>query len=384
MLLFGPGYGHNTESKLNSLKDTSLFRVDFIAFRLDKSFVEKYPYINFIPSKFELRRKNPLKSIKSVIWLYKQVRLSGEYDVSYSLGVEGFLGALFFLFTKKKTKKALELWSVIIVERARRNRALYEKFDRYIIKRADYICQSWWGIKEMFVNAFPKYENKFLMYHLTCPDIFFSEEKHLPQSEFVKDFLNRIPQNQVVCFWPRSFVPSNNHKLLIDALGLIKEQSPELLENFKLYLWGGNERNEVSYKRMKDAIITNNLSDNVEIVEHPFVPQNDIFAIEERSDFFVQITNNDILSTFIMEMLCSCKPFVLSDNRTFQFLNEIYNLNVPLVENTPQSIADRIYKILNKEEVAYTTDLIERKEKCRKYFSQATNKPSALILYEMV
>jgi glycosyltransferase involved in cell wall biosynthesis len=220
------------------------------------------------------------------------------------------------------------------------------------------------------------------MYQLSYPDIFFSDEKHKPQSEFAKKFLESIPKDQIVCFWPRSFVPSNNHKLLIESIRLIKQDKPEILNNFKLYLWGGNSKNEKIFKDILDAIEIDDLSNNIEIVEHPFVPQNDIFAIEERSNFFVQITNDDILSSFVMEILCSCKPFVLSNIRSYQFLNEIYNLNVPLVENKIEKIADKICKILNKEEIANQAEFNGRKELCRKIFSKTTNKSSALILYE--
>lgn len=384
MLLFGPGFGHNVEAKLCSLNDTSLFEVVFIAEKLDESFREKYPYINFVPSKFEVRKDRPLNTIKSIIWLYKQVCFTGHYDIIYSLGCQGLFGALPFLFASKKTKKALEIWSIKIIENAKNNRSFLQRVDRYIIDKVDLVCQYWWGIRELFINAFPVYEKKFLMYHLTYPDIFFSDEKHEPQSDFVKDFLKRVPDNQIICFWPRSFVPSNNHKLLIESLGLLKQSKPEILKNFKLYLWGGNIRNEETYSNILNAIEQNSLSENVEIVDHPFVPQSDIFAIEERSNFFVQITNDDILSTFIMEIICSCKPFVLSDNRTFQFLNEKYNLNIPLIENSSKAIADKICRILNNEEVVDHEVLQKRKELCRKYFSQSMNKPSALILYENI
>lgn len=380
MLLFGPGYGHNTEQKLRSLSDTSLFEVVFLAYQLDNTFQQKFPYIKFISSNFIVSIKHPLKTLMSVYSLFKQVRCSGHYDVVYSLGVSGIFGALTFWFANKKTKRAIEIWSNYILKTAKRNHTFFEKLDAYVLKRADLVCQYWWGIRERFIELFPGYGHKFLMYQLSYPDIYFSGEKHLPESDFVMSFLNRIPQDEIVCFWPRSFIQSNNHPLLLNALGIIKKRNPEILSHFKLYLWGGNVQQNSRVLEIKETIISNGLENNVEIVEHPFVSQNDIFAIEERSDLFVQIANDDILSTFIMEIICSGKPFVLSNLRTFQFLNEKYNLDIELVENDDVKIAGKIEKIL--QELKIRTVNNTRRDVCKKYFSQSMVKPSSQILYE--
>lgn len=382
MLLFGPGYGHNVEEKLQSLKDTEFFEVDFITNQFDESFKVKYPSIKYIPSKFSIKISKPLRSITSFFWLYGKVRHNGHYDVVYSLGTGGIMGALIFFFAHKNVKRAFEIWNIRVLDNANRNRSLSEKLDRYVVNRADLFCQYWWGIKEYFVNLFPEYEHKFLMYQLSYSDIFFSGERHYPESNFVKEFLSKIPSNQIVCFWPRSFIPSNNHALLLESLGDIKRRKPYLMENFKLYLWGGNVQREYSRRLIEESIRLYSLMQNVEIVDHPFVPQNDIFAIEERSDFFVQIANDDILSTFIMEILCSGKPFALSNLRTFQFLNEKYDLNIDFVDNNVQDISSRIDMILTMLRDSSITIDYGRREKCRKCFSRQNTKPSAQILYE--
>ena len=382
MLLFGPGYGHNVESRLNSLKDGSLFDVTFIAYQLDEAFRDKYPYIKYVPSQFVIKKSHPWCTLKSLWWLYKQVRRSGHYDVIYSLGMTDVMGVLIFLLAKKGTKKAFEIWSIHVLESAKRGKTIFNRIDRYMLKNADLVCQLWWSIRELFVKYFPEYEQKFLMYQLAYPDIYFTGERHEPESDFVKIFLSKIPREQIVCFWPRSFIPSNNHPLLLESLGIIKKNNPKLLDNFKLYLWGGNVEQESRIKLINEIVKHNNLQNNVEIVEHPFVSQNDIFAIEERSDFFVQIANDDILSTFIMEILCSGKPYVISNLRTFQFLNEKYDLDIDLVDNDENLIADRIEAILL--DLREGNGIIDdsRRVKCNNYFSVANTIPSAQILYD--
>ena len=371
MLLFGYGYGHNAEGKIRSLKETSLFDVVFIAYQFDEAFREKYPYIKFVPLNYRISIKRPLESVKCFFVLYKQIRGSGGFDVVYSLGIGGAMVALLFFLTPKKTKKALELWSIHIIDKARRNKSISERLDRYVIDRADLICQYWWGVRDHFIKSFPQFEDKFLMYQLSYADIYFSNEHHSPASNFAKDFLNTIPKEQVVCFWPRSFIPSNNHKLLLDSLGLIKRERPELMDKFKLYLWGGNAESKTSRATIEKAIRENVLDDNVVIVEHPFVPQNDIFAIEERSNFFVQIANDDILSTYVMEMICSVTPFILSNLSTFRYLNEKYDLNIDLVENEVKPIADRIIDILSGNIVDDVTEYERRKAICFQHFAKS-------------
>ena len=384
MLLFGPGYGHNVETKLRGFNKTTLFDIVFIAYQFDEAFRTKYPNITYISSPFIIDKKHPWQTLKSFWWLFKQVRCSGHYDVVYSLGMSWIMGALIFLLAKKETKRAYEMWSIHIIESAKERKGLAGKLDAYMLKRADYVCQCWWGIRERFVNTFPEYENKFLMYQLSYPDIYFSGDKHIAESEFVKSFLAKIPQDQIVCFWPRSFIPSTNHPLLLDSLGIIKRRNPRLLSNFKLYLWGGNVERQERVGEIKDAITKNRLENNVEIVEHPFVPQNDIFTIEERSDFFVQIANDDILSTFIMEILCSGKPFVLSNLRTFQFLNEKYNLNIELIENDSELIAEKVENILSEIEISRKQPDFSRRERCEHFFSTSNVKSSPQILYEVL
>lgn len=384
MLLFGPGYGHNAEGKLRALNDNPLFEVDYLAYQLDKAFMERYPNICFKPLKNLISINHPLSSIKCFLFLFWLLRISSKYDIIYSLGSGGAITSSIFFLAPRRTTKALEIWSIHIIDKAKSNKSISEKFDRYVIDHADFICQFWWGIREHFINIFPHYERKFIMYQLSYSDIYFSNERHSPTSVFAKEFLSRIPEEQVVCFWPRSFIPSNNHKLLLDALGIVKRTRPELLEKFMLYLWVGNAESSVSRGIIENTIIDNSLENNVEIVEHPFVSQNDLFAIEERSNIFVNIVNDDIFSTYIMEMICSCKPFILSNIRTFQFLNEKYNLNIDLVENKEEIISERLVQILTGNDPVDFTEYKRRKQICTNLFSVSNVTRWYTILYNHV
>ena len=197
MLLFGPGYGHNVEAKLRRLNKTTLFDVTFLAYNFDEKFRSKYPNIRYVLSHFELNKRHPWRAFKNIWWLFMQVRCSGHYDVVYSLGMGDVMCALIFWMAKENVKKAIEIWSIHIIKSAKQQKGFSGKFDAYVLKKADLVFQYWWGIRERFVNAFPEYEQKFVTYNLSYPDIYFSGEKHTPESNFVKDFLAKIPKEQI-------------------------------------------------------------------------------------------------------------------------------------------------------------------------------------------
>lgn len=384
MLLVGPGFGHNTEGVLNSFQECELWDVTFLATTIDPAFVNKYTNIRFVPYDCRIYTKHPFRTLKNMLKLAIYARFKEKYDVIYNLGLCGIMHAPLYLFAIKKSILAFEIWSNSVLDSAYSHKSFSEKIDAFILKKTDLVCQYWWGIKEKFVNLFPQYENKWLMYPLGYSDIYFSDEKHHPESEYVKNFLAKIPDDQIVCFWPRSIIPSTNHGLTIEALGKIKAENPDLLSKFKLYIWAGNLDHTDCRKKIDDGIKKYGLHENIEIIRHPFVPKNDIFAIEERTDFFINIVNADVLSSFIMEMICSKKPFVLSNLRTFQFLNENYGLDIPMVENNVNEIADAIKTILMGNEKTTNKEFENRKQLCRKYFSKSLVKNRNEILYEKV
>ena len=384
MLLVGPGFGHNIKGVLNSFKSCDLWDVTFLATKIDPDFIVEFPSIKFIPYDCKIYTNHPFRTLKNMWKLAVYARFKERYDVIYNLGLGGIMHAPLYFFARKKTVLAFEIWSNSILDSAYRHASIFDKADAYILRKTDLVCQCWWGIKEKFVRFFPQYESKWVMYQLSYPDIYFLEEKHIPESQFVKDFISRIPDDEIVCFWPRSIIPSTNHGLVIEALGRIKAKHPALLDHFKLYIWAGNLDHTECRKIIDEGIEKYGLHNNIEIVRHPFVSQNDIFAIEERSDFFINIVNADVLSTFIMEMICSKKPFVLSNLRTFQFLNEKYGLNIPMVDNNVEDVANAIEMLLMKTDTTSSEEYDCRKQRCAAYFSKKNVRNRNEILYEKV
>lgn len=382
MLLAGPGYGHNVVGKLRSLNSSPLFDVTFLSINTDEANIKEYTNIHFLPWQLTIDKWHPIRTMKSLIWLWKQVRSSGHFDVIYLLGLANIPAALLFLFCHKDVVKVLHIWTDVFIASAEQKKGLLGKLDYYVIAQANIVCQSWWGMRERFVKAFPQYENKFMLFPLQYTDQYFNRENLIPQSDFVKSFLASIPKDQVVCFWPKSFLPSTNHIAMLKAIALVRDNNADLLSNFKLYLWGGNVQNEDCRLGIENTIVSLSINNYVVIVDHPFVSKNDMFVIEERSDFFVQISNDDVLSSYIMEMITSGKPFLLSNLRTYQFLNEVYDLNIELVENDPTIISDKLIDILSGKPQFSKDEYNRRMRICEENFSKSRTKTWIETLYE--
>ena len=61
---------------------------------------------------------------------------------------------------------------------------------------------------------------------------------------------------------------------------------------FILYIWGGNVEDKKFRLSIEKSISEFDLEKNIKIVDHPFVPYNDIKQIENRTDFFIQISEH--------------------------------------------------------------------------------------------
>lgn len=342
ILIIAPGYGHNINSTLDRLNGWSDYEVDFLAVLLDESFRNKYSNINLIS--FDVAISKPLKAVKNWFILFRYLFFNGRYDIFIAKGVQGEMVLFATIFGRAKTK-IQQFWNNPQLELSTihsfRGKVCYN-----IIRFADYIFLNGWEIKEHFEQLYPQYKNKAVQIGMSISDELFATGKRVPTTSFVKEFLESIPDDEIVCFWPRSIIRANRQDMLVQAISIIKANNPELLSKFKLYLWCGNSYDLGYRKEIEAAAAAGNISDIVVWVEHPYVPENDLYAIEQRSDFFVQISEHDILSSFIWEIILSGKPFLITELRAFEFLNRTYHLDIDFVPKTVPSIVNALQALL--------------------------------------
>jgi len=369
MLLIGPGRGHNILPIIEELNHQELFKVDFFCHNLEFSQVF-YSNINFIPysSNFIFELKKHLK----LLFFGK------KYDILFIQGgMHHILLTLIYILLIKSKKKIFCCWSNQIIDIAT-TKSRAQIIAKLIFKKSDFVFLNWHSIKERFENNFPQWRHKAVLSLGGLHDSFFLPVTNITESNFVKKFLEEIPDQNIISFWPRSIIRANRHDLVIEAIAILKKMFPEILENFTLYLWGGNVEDKHYRLIIEKAILDNDLIKNIKIVDHPFVSFTDIRIIEKRSDFFIQISEHDILSTFIIEVMLQEKDVILSNIRPYQCLNEFYNFNILLVDNDPKIISEEIKnKILNINNQNKEL-LATRKKICEENFKFSKNYPKLI------
>ena len=71
-----------------------------------------------------------------------------------------------------------------------------------------------------------------------------------------------------MCFWPRSIIKANRQDLVVEALSYLKQNDPGILENFILYIWGGNVEDKKFRLSIEKSISEFDLEKNIKIVDH--------------------------------------------------------------------------------------------------------------------
>jgi len=336
LLMIGPGYGHNIIPIIEQFNRQTLFDVDFLchSFNLPE---DDYENINFIPFP-KVRRSDLVSCIKYILFLLKYSIFGKRYNVLLIQGEIGIFLLFLQIFVKAKTKIFVP-WSIDVYNLSQ-TKTLEGRIIRQIFIRSDYIQVNWFSSKEKIEKLFPN--SKTLMFFWGLNDSFFIPPVNVIESDFVRNFLSGISDQKIIVFWPRSIITCHRQDLVVEALALIKKESPKILINFTLYLWPGNVEDKIFRAKIEKIILNTGIDDIVKIVDHPFVSYNDIRIIENRSNFFIQISEQDGLSTFIHEMLLQKKEIILSKTPHYKYLNDYFDLKLEFVDNDINAIAAAI------------------------------------------
>jgi len=366
------GYGQNIVHTIEEFNKRPEFQITFLAYELNRYYINKYKNIHFVAICPSLDKRHPIKTLKNFLLLLYYI-LFFKYDLLMILGDAILQTKLAVKCTR--CKKIFQFWNSTLIEESTKP-SNTGKYARYILKNVNYIYLNWWGVRERFLQLYPQYEKKCKNTPLGIDDSGFFQDTIIPQSDYVRNLLSEIPKDYLYCFWPRSFNTSNRHDMVIQALSELKQEKPELFEKFLMHLWIGNMEMGAIKENIKQLISSGNLEENVKIIDHPFVPIYDVYSLEQRSDFFVQISENDVLSTFIIDMILRKKPFVLNNLRAYQFLNEKYGLDIPLISKDIASIKQALKVQLMREDFTSAEVFDKRYNICKDNFMKSKVKPA--------
>jgi len=364
--MIGPAHGHNIKSFFDFFNINQNYELTF-AYDGEDEYSSLYENIKFV--KFSPNPALLLQFIKlirephNLIW----------YHGGYSIGVL-FLENLFHL---KKTIVTINIWGPVMLQWAVQKNSkgfLY----RYFLNKADIVQCGWYGTKRQMDKFNP--ESKSVVLPSGIEKSFFLESGD-SISTFTKDFINQIPTDKTVFFYPKSIIPQTCHKEIVEAA---KELLEKGVKNFLIYFWLGNLHNRTEIDLIKNMITKYSLEDQIEIVFHDFLPFVDIKAIWSRVDVGFLLVDDDQLSTALLEPLVMGKEIIASNIYAYRALRDKYSeLELQLIENVPAAIAQRMEDFIDgNRTLEYILE--KRKKVIEKEFNFEKNLQKMLDYYQQL
>ena len=341
VLMTGPMYGHNILPFLEFFQERPEHELHFVyaSDRRNTFTPEQFPRITF-----HRLDKNPFRAFDYLRFI--GVLRSG-FDLIWFHSAQNWPLFLYFvLFHSRATHLNANTWNETIPREAMKatvKGAVY----RYCFRRCDSVQCNWHSTYNLMRQAVPQAGAFLQPWGLAREN--FGAPPEQPETDEARRFIASLPPDKFKFFVPKSMTPFNRHDAIIGAARLLRGRG---LDDFAIYFWGGNERDDELIARHQRDIRDMDLSDHVRIVEHSFLPASDIACIWSRMDGGLAIGDRDQLSSTFMEPLIHEKEIVASDIEAYRYFNEEYDAGLDLVENTHEAIADAIEPILRGERTA--------------------------------
>lgn len=352
ILMFGPGNGHNIKKWFDYFDNKDTYETTFLS----------NSKLNFKTKTIKTIEK---KNILHLIKLVPEIRKT-EYDLLIVHG--GFnwrvLTIMMFLFRYKKS--IFIPWGIKITELASRKNIsgfLYRKcFTKFNIITSTY------SIEKSVNEKLPQFSKKLEMFLWGLDNNIVNS--NTPLTNFTINFLNSLSNDEIFVFYPRSIIPISRFDLLIESISQLKNSLPAKV---KIVIWHGNQTDFAYKKELEKKIETYNLNDIIKLIEHPYLPDTDIYAIWKRADFSVNIIESDGLSSQIMEAFIFEKPILLSRISTYIPLDEKYGLELDFTNNNVDDIKNKLTNLFDKYEGYSKEILLKRKLFALKHFNFEEN-----------
>jgi len=337
ILMVGPGYGHNIEPWL-----------DFFQARSDRY------ELSFVCSEFKFDRERfsniwifQLGHFKRQLPSYLRFVRGSSFDILYLHGVYGWKAAVIHALLVKHKKCVINFWGESVIRKAKQAANFRDRIGyRILFSMTDYFFCNWYGTHDLFVQYFPNLQDKARITPWGLHKNWFINDRPSPHS-FVKKFLRNISDDEIFVFWPKSVVKPVRYDLLIRAVAMLKSSElREKLEKLRVIIWLGNAVNKDLLQQYMKMLKKLDVEENIRFVEHPYVPFSDIYYMWQRSDFAINLVDNDQLSTTVLEPMLLRTDILLSDIVAYRYLNEKYDLHLTLVTHTVEDVAQGLARLI--------------------------------------
>ncbi|MFB6258379.1 MAG: glycosyltransferase [Flavobacteriales bacterium] len=329
ILMFGPAKGHNVKRFLDYFQRSPEHELYYFYFtKLEHYDLSHYDRIYWIPYYKPFRLFKTLRKRLDFLWVHNWTPLSVLLFI--------------LIFRRRDVPINFNVWSEPVPLKAR-SKTFKGAFYRFFFRRCRTVQCTWFSTYDHIKTL--KGVNPVLL-RWGMEEGWFREDQNAPYADETKEFLQRLPKGKLRFFFPKSLGLYNRHDLIIEACHRLVAEGRQ---NFVIYFWLGNHNPPEKLEEYGQRIEKRGLAPYIELVEHSFLPLEDIKAIWKAMDVGLQILDKDQFSTSIQEAMLLKKEVVASDIPPYRKFEEQYGLDLALIPNEEKAIATRMGELLDGE-----------------------------------
>ncbi|MFB6258275.1 MAG: glycosyltransferase [Flavobacteriales bacterium] len=327
ILMFGPAKGHNVKRFLDHFQGSDEHELHYFYFTKPEHYqLASYDRIHWIPYYDPFRLLKALRSKKDLLWVHNWTPLP--------------ILLFILLFRRRDVPINFNVWSEPVPLIARSS-SLKGWFYRFFFRRCRTIQCTWFSTYD-HIKALKGVNPVLLRWGME--EGWFHEDEKAPYMDETKDFLERLPRDKLRFFFPKSIGLYNRHDLIIEACRRLVQEGRQ---DFVIYFWLGNHNPPDKLEDYRQRIERHGLTPYIELVEHSFLPLQDIKAIWKTMDVGLQLLDKDQFSTSIQEAMLLKKELVASDIPPYRKFEEHFELDLELIPNEEKAIAARMRELLD-------------------------------------
>jgi|GEM_PF-2413944 len=313
--MYGPPKGHNIKLYLD------FFQHNSNTYKLTYVFTgkQRYPLNEFSNITFIDYKKDFFQFLKLIISGFRGFELIWIHN-----WVKFYIVLINLWFKNKSVKLNFSVWSEPLP------RELYKStikgfIYRYIFKKSDSVQNLWYGTYNLINRRLKGVNLQVIPWGLS--KIYYNHKDECITQE-AASFIKELPKDKVKFFWPKSISYASRHDLIIEAAELLKNEG---ISNFVVYFWLGNAINPQIFKDLVQLIKDKEVEEYIKIVEHEFLPFEDIIQIWKAMDVGLQIASHDALSTSLLEPLFFKKEVIVTNIEPYEILKEKFDFEIDLI-----------------------------------------------------
>lgn len=330
ILMYGPPKGHNIKLYLD------FFQHNSNTYKLTYVFTgkQRYPLNEFSNITFIDYKKDFFQFLKLVISGFRGFELIWIHN-----WVKFYIVLINLWFKNKSVKLNFSVWSEPLP------RELYKStikgfIYRYIFKNSDSVQNLWYGTYNLINRRLEDVNLQVIPWGLS--NIYYNHKDECVTQE-AANFIKELPRNKVKFFWPKSISYASRHDLIIEAAELLKNDG---VSNFVVYFWLGNAINPKIFQDLVQLIKDKEVEEYIEIVEHEFLPFEDIIQIWKAMDVGLQIASHDALSTSLLEPLFFKKEVIVTNIEPYEILKQKFDFEINLINQDKNELKQAMNNLI--------------------------------------